>query len=162
VLWGLHALHHSDPELDITTTLRHHPGEAFLTAIVIGLGGAALGLSPWVIGLYGSLDLSIQFLAHANVYLPERLSAKFGRVVVTPDLHAIHHSRAAADFGANFGAVFSVWDRLFRTYRKEPHFGFNRLELGIDAFRHREFQRFDRMLMLPLLIFKARHSEPAA
>ena len=155
-LWRFHALHHSDPELDITTALRHHPGEAVLIGILVGFGGAALGLSPWVIALYGLVDLCIQFLAHANVHLPRGVSDKFGRVVVTPDLHAVHHSRAAPDFGANFGAVFSIWDQLFRTYRKEPYSAPNRLELGIDGFREREFQRFDKMLMLPLLMSKAR------
>jgi sterol desaturase/sphingolipid hydroxylase (fatty acid hydroxylase superfamily) len=148
LLWRLHALHHADPELDITTTVRHHPGEALLMAFAIGGFGGVVGLSPLVVGFYGSLCLCVQFFSHANIGLPSVLATALGWLVVTPDLHRVHHSRHPADFDANFGAAFSFWDRLFATYRGVPEHGEDRIEFGIDRFREQSYQRLDRMLWL--------------
>jgi sterol desaturase/sphingolipid hydroxylase (fatty acid hydroxylase superfamily) len=152
VLWRLHALHHADPEVDVTTTLRHHPGEAFLMAFAIGGVGGAVGLSPLVVGFYGSLYLSVQFFSHSNIELPTGLGIALGWLVVTPVQHRVHHSRHPADVAANFGPVFSVWDRLFATYRSEPELGEEGIEFGIDQFREPYYQRFDRMLWLPVFV----------
>jgi len=152
ILWRLHALHHADPELDVSTTVRHHPGETLLMACAIGLPAAAIGLPPFVIGLYAALHLTVQFFAHANVRLPTRLANILGWLLVTPVLHRVHHSRHPADVATNYGLVFSVWDRLFGTYRSEPEFGEDGIEFGIDRFREPYYQRLDRMLWLPLFV----------
>jgi len=151
-LWRLHALHHSDPELDVSTTVRHHPGESVVMAFAVALPAAAVGLSPFVIGLYASLNLSVQFFAHANIALPARLANAFGCLLVTPDLHRIHHSRHPADISSNYGLVFSVWDRLFGTYRSDPEQGDAGIEFGVDRLREAYYQRLDRMLWLPLIV----------
>jgi len=103
ILWRFHALHHSDPELDVSTTVRHHPGEALLMAFAVGIVAGAVGLSPFVIGLYASLNLGVQFFAHANVGLPTRLANALAWLVVTPVLHRVHHSRHPADVFTNYG-----------------------------------------------------------
>ena len=151
-LWRFHALHHSDPVLDVSTTVRHHPGEALLMGFAVGVLAAAVGLSPFVIGLYASLNLVVQFFAHANVGLPARLADILAWLVVTPVLHRVHHSRHPADVATNFGLVFSVWDRLLGTYRSDPEYGEDAIEFGIDRLREQYFQRLDRMLWLPLFI----------
>ncbi len=152
VLWRLHALHHSDPELDVSTAVRHHPGEALVMTVAVGVLGSAIGLSPYVIGLYASLNLAVQFFAHANVGLPAGLATILGWVVITPPLHRVHHSRQAADVASNYGLVFSLWDRLFGTYRREPAQGVERIEFGVDRLREPYYQRLDRMLWLPFAV----------
>jgi sterol desaturase/sphingolipid hydroxylase (fatty acid hydroxylase superfamily) len=152
ILWRFHALHHSDPELDVSTTVRHHPGEALLMGLAVGILAAAVGMSPFVIGLYASLNLVVQFFAHANVGLPTRLANTLAWVVVTPVLHRVHHSRHPADVATNYGLVFSVWDRLLGTYRSEPEYGEDGIEFGVDHLREPYFQRLDRMLWLPFVV----------
>jgi sterol desaturase/sphingolipid hydroxylase (fatty acid hydroxylase superfamily) len=151
-LWRLHALHHSDPELDVSTTVRHHPGETLLMTFGIGAFSAVIGLSPYVIGIYASLSLGVQFFAHANVGLPTGLAKALGWLVVTPAIHRVHHSRHPADVAANYGMVFSVWDRLFGSYRGEPEYGEDGIEFGIDRLREQYYQRLDRMLWLPFIV----------
>jgi sterol desaturase/sphingolipid hydroxylase (fatty acid hydroxylase superfamily) len=152
ILWRLHALHHADPELDATTNLRHHPGEALLMAFAIGGLGGGIGLSPLVVGFYGSLYLSVQFFSHSNIELLRGLAIALGWLVVTPVQHRVHHSRHPADVAANFGPVFSIWDRLFATYRSEPELGEKGIEFGIDQFREPYYQRLDRMLWPPIFV----------
>ena len=120
-LWRLHALHHSDPELDVSTTVRHHPGEAVVMAFAVALPAAVVGLSSLVIGLYGTLNLSVQFFAHANICLPSRLTNALGWLLITPVLHRVHHSRHSSDISTNYGLVFSVWDRLFGSFALIPN-----------------------------------------
>jgi sterol desaturase/sphingolipid hydroxylase (fatty acid hydroxylase superfamily) len=151
-LWRLHALHHSDPEFDVTTTLRHHPGEWLIMAVVITAAGAGAGLSPSAIAIYASINLSVQLFNHANFTVPPLLAKALELVIVTPNLHRIHHSRRIDDASSNYGMIFSVWDRLFGTYREEPELGTNRLEFGLDEFRDKAAQRPDRMLWQPLLV----------
>lgn len=151
ILWRFHALHHSDPELDVSTTVRHHPGEALLMGFAVGVLATAVGLSPFVIGFYASLNLVVQFFAHANVGLPIRLANALAWLVVTPNLHRVHHSRHPADLATNYGLAFSVWDRLLGTYRSEPEYE-TAIEFGIDRLREQYFQRLDRMLWLPFFV----------
>lgn len=150
-LWRLHALHHADPGLDISTTVRHHPGESLVMALAIAVFGTAIGLPAMVVGIYASLSLAVQLLAHANVNLPKSLASSLGWLIVTPSLHRVHHSRHPADLAANYGLVFSVWDRLFGTYRREPQLGEDAIEFGVDRLREQRYQRLDRMLLLPLI-----------
>jgi sterol desaturase/sphingolipid hydroxylase (fatty acid hydroxylase superfamily) len=152
ILWRFHALHHSDPELDVSTTVRHHPGEALLMAFAVGIVAGAAGLSPFVIGLYASLNLGVQFFAHANVGLPSRFANTLAWLVITPVVHRVRHSRHPADIATNYGLVFSVRDRLLGTYRSEPEYGEDAIEFGIDRLREPYFQRLDRMLCLPFFV----------
>ncbi len=132
--------------------VRHHPGELVVMAFAVGLPAAAVGLSPFVIGLYATLNLAVQFFAHANIGLPRRLANALGWLLVTPVLHRVHHSRHPADISANYGLVFSVWDRLFGTYRGDPEYGDAGIEFGVDRLRDSYYQRLDRMLWLPLIV----------
>jgi sterol desaturase/sphingolipid hydroxylase (fatty acid hydroxylase superfamily) len=147
-LWRLHAVHHSDTELDVTTTLRHHPLEAAVGALVLGGGGALLGFTPGEIAGYGMVALSVQLVAHANVALPQRLAALVAPVLVTPDFHRLHHSRRLPDTDANYGQVLSLWDRVFGTYRTRAD---SEIEFGLDEFRDAKSQRLDRLLTQPIL-----------
>lgn len=114
-LWRLHAIHHSDLDLDVTTTVRHHPAEVLVLAGGVVCVGALVGASAAEIAAYGVLMFGVQLLAHANIELPRWIARPLGLVVVTPVFHRLHHSRDAREYNANYGQVLVVWDRLFRT-----------------------------------------------
>jgi sterol desaturase/sphingolipid hydroxylase (fatty acid hydroxylase superfamily) len=147
-LWRIHAVHHSDTELDVTTTLRHHPVEAAVSSLVIGGGGALLGFSPGEIASYGLLALGVQLVAHANFALPAPLERLLAPVLVTPDFHRVHHSRRRPETDANFAQAFSIWDRVFGTYRLRPE---PEIDFGLDEFRETAAQRLDRLLLQPIM-----------
>lgn len=119
-LWRFHAVHHADARLDASTALRHHPLLAVAegAALVLLLGAA--GLPLWVWPIYALAWQAANFFAHADVRLPAKLDATLARLLVTPALHRLHHSAEAAHHDRNFGAVLSVWDRLFGTYLTVP------------------------------------------
>ncbi|HXQ49874.1 MAG TPA: sterol desaturase family protein [Stellaceae bacterium] len=147
-LWRVHQPHHSDLELDVTTALRHHPFEAAVTSIVLGGGGTLLGFAPREIAIYGALAISVQMIAHANIVLPQRLTDLLAPVLVTPDFHRLHHSRTRAEADANYGQVFSFWDRLFGT-RCVGDAG--NVAFGVDGYIEPASQRLSRVLAQPLL-----------
>lgn len=116
MLWRIHAIHHTDLDLDLTTNLRHHPAEVLLfSSVVIGVG-IFTGASPAEMLAYSIMAFSVQTLAHANVAMPAWLESTLGLVLVTPRNHWLHHSRDESDHHTNFGEVFVFWDHLFRTW----------------------------------------------
>jgi sterol desaturase/sphingolipid hydroxylase (fatty acid hydroxylase superfamily) len=149
-LWRLHAVHHSDPELDVTTTFRQHPLSIAVQAIATAGAVALLGFSPLAFALYRGADAIVQTLAHANLALPDRLSTALSRVLVTPEFHRLHHSPRLIETNSNYGQIFSLWDRLLGTAsacadrRRDPEF-------GLETFRDANAQRLDRMLVQPFL-----------
>jgi len=115
-LWLIHSVHHSDPQLDASTGARFHPGEVVIevllkTAIFLGLG-----IPLWVEGARAAVLNPINFLQHANVEYPRWIERRLGWLLVTADMHRIHHSPDPRETNSNYGAVFSFWDRWFGTY----------------------------------------------
>ncbi|MEO8302115.1 MAG: sterol desaturase family protein [Rhizomicrobium sp.] len=151
LLWRLHALHHSDNDLDVTTTIRHHPAEAVVQALFDAALALAFGFSPQAVLLYGGLALVVQTFHHGNVMLPARLRP-LSRWLITPDLHRLHHSRAYAENNSNFGNLIPLWDKLFGTLRTEPEGEF---QVGLPEFSGADFQRLDKLLMQPLKVVVA-------
>ncbi len=115
--WRFHAVHHADAEVDLTTGLRHHPGEVLANAAVGGVVLAVLGLPPWAVAAYGMLAPIFDMWTHVNVALPPALERVLATVIVTPGVHRIHHSDDPANFGSNFGGMFTIWDRVLKTWR---------------------------------------------
>jgi len=151
VLWRFHAVHHSDPEVDVTTTFRHHPVEAIFNGALIGGVVLMIGFSPAEIAAYTWVSFVIELVAHANLALPSWFGAIFGRFIVTPEFHHLHHSRANAEANANFGQAFSIWDTLFKTARTRSAEDPRRLEFGLDEFRGQKFHLPHYLLVQPLL-----------
>jgi sterol desaturase/sphingolipid hydroxylase (fatty acid hydroxylase superfamily) len=115
-LWRLHRVHHFDTAVDISTGLRHHPLE-LLPALLIGVPVAIVfGLLPWALIAYGTADAMFALFSHANIKLPTSLDRALRLVLVTPRIHAVHHSAHKPETDSNYGNVFTVWDRLFGTY----------------------------------------------
>lgn len=138
VFWRVHRVHHFDTELDVSTTLRFHPLEFFVN-LVVGLPLVImLGLSPWMLLFYELFDASITVFAHANIRLPKWLNRWLCYVVVTPDLHRVHHSSRRPETDSNFGAVFPIWDLVFGTFRTRTQQAQEDMELGLEVRDGRE------------------------
>ena len=128
--WRFHAVHHADEHVDLTTGLRHHPGEALVNAAVGAVVLTILGLPPWAAAAYGMLAPVFDMWTHVNFALPSKLERVLSAVIVTPGVHRIHHSDDPADYGANFGGILTVWDRIFRTWRPPTQ---ARLRFGVGT-----------------------------
>jgi sterol desaturase/sphingolipid hydroxylase (fatty acid hydroxylase superfamily) len=151
-LWRLHALYHSDVSLDVSTTVRHHPGEAVVTALVVGVGGAVLGCSAIEVVVYGVLENVVQLLGHADVRLPGFVERLTRRIFVTPKFHRIHHSSRRSETDSNYGQVFAFWDSLFGSYGGSADEGRGPIEYGLQHFRDARSQRLDQTLLLPFQV----------
>lgn len=115
--WRFHAVHHADEQVDLTTGLRHHPGEALVNAAVGGIVLTILGLPPWAAAAYGMLAPVFDMWTHVNLALPPTLERMLSAVIVTPGVHRIHHSDDPGNYGANFGGILTIWDRICFTWR---------------------------------------------
>ena len=119
LLWRLHLVHHSDTEIDVTTSERHHPLEFLLgTAVMMALI-AALGLPAHAVGLYLLTATVVALYSHANLRLPAGMDRRLRQFIVTPSVHAVHHSDLQRQTDSNYGSVLTVWDRLFGTLRHD-------------------------------------------
>jgi len=149
MFWRLHRMHHSDLEFDVTTGVRFHPVEILLSVLIKMAVIALLGAAPVAVLLFEILLNGTAMFNHSNAALPLWLDRLVRAVVVTPDMHRIHHSVVRSETDSNYGFNLSVWDRLFGTYRREPEAGQLGLTIGISQFRDHKELRLDRMLTQP-------------
>jgi sterol desaturase/sphingolipid hydroxylase (fatty acid hydroxylase superfamily) len=149
ILWRLHRVHHADPDVDATTAFRFHPGEAIVSRLAPAAAVVVLGLPVEGVVLSEMLFAVTGVFTHGNARLPLALDGVFRRLLVTPDMHRIHHSSLPAETDSNFGVAFSVWDRLFGTYRSEPGAGHARMTLGLAEFRDVKYLTLPWLLALP-------------
>ncbi len=150
LLWRLHRMHHSDLEFDLTTGARFHPLEILLSlAIKLGVI-VALGPPAIAVLLFEVLLNATSMFNHGNVRLPSRLDAMLRWVVVTPDMHRVHHSWHRDETDSNYGFNLPWWDRLFGTYHAQPRDGHVGMTIGLTQFRDPRELRLDRMLWQPL------------
>ena len=148
-LWRLHRVHHADLEFDVTTGVRFHPVEILLS-MVIKLGVvAALGAPALAVLTFEVLLNATSMFSHGNVSLPAGLDRVLRWIVVTPEMHRVHHSIKAHETNSNFGFNLPWWDRLFGTYRDQPEAGHLGMTIGIAQFRDSAEQRLDHMLTQP-------------
>jgi len=149
VLWRLHRMHHADLEFDVTTGARFHPIEILLSmGIKLGVV-AALGAPAVAVLIFEVLLNATSMFNHGNVRLPQRIDRVLRWIVVTPDMHRVHHSAVARETNSNFGFNLPWWDRLCGTYRAQPAAGHEGMTIGIEQFRDPRELRLDRMLLQP-------------
>ena len=131
VLWGFHLIHHTDHEVDTTTANRHHPMESVVrfgfTLMAVWVTGASVG----IIMLYQSLSVVLSQFNHANILLPKQLNQWVQWFLVTPNMHQIHHHHQLPYTDANYGNIFSIWDRIFGTYQYLPA---DQVVFGVDTY----------------------------
>ena len=150
-LWRLHRVHHSDIDFDATTAIRFHPFEIILSmfykmVVVVILGAPAAAVICFEILLSGGA-----LFTHGNVRLPLAFDRMLRWVVVTPDMHRVHHSVRRPETDSNYGFSLSLWDRLFGTYRDQPADGHEGMAIGLDEFRAPRDRHLDRLLLQPFL-----------
>jgi sterol desaturase/sphingolipid hydroxylase (fatty acid hydroxylase superfamily) len=156
VFWRVHRVHHTDVFLDVSTTVRFHPLEFLIQLGPTALAIVALGLPPWTIMLYELVDTAINLFIHANARVPARLDAWLRWVLVTPDMHRVHHSAVWPETDSNYGVVLPWWDRLFGTYRaatQDPR----EMRLGLAECQDRRASSLGWLLTLP---FRRRLGQP--
>ena len=148
-LWRVHRLHHIDLDVDVTTAGRFHPVEMVLSmlwkiAVVVALGAPAEAVLVFEIVLNAAAMFS-----HARIAMPAALDGLLRRVLVTPDMHRIHHSIHRDETDSNYGFLLSTWDRLFGSYRARPREPLETMTLGVEGFRTPKTAGFFSLLLNP-------------
>lgn len=151
-LWGFHLVHHTDNTVDVTTGLRHHPGDSILRGIFFMLLIFISGAPMYAVMIYQTLLVLATAFTHANIRLPQRLDKALSYILVSPNMHKVHHHWKQPYTDSNYGAVFSIWDRLFGTFRtldpKEIRYGLDRYypnekDEDLVALMKKPFQKLD-------------------
>ena len=150
ILWRVHQMHHSDRDIDVTTALRFHPIEIGLSmlykiALVFILGPSAVAVVLFEVILNGTAMFN-----HANVKLPLWLDRILRLVLVTPDMHRVHHSIIRREHDTNYGFAMSIWDRMMGTYTDQPAKGHDDMTIGLEAYQHDGPSQLGWSLKLPL------------
>jgi sterol desaturase/sphingolipid hydroxylase (fatty acid hydroxylase superfamily) len=149
LFWRIHRVHHADTGLDVTTALRFHPLEILLSvlwksAIILAIGAPAVSVLVFEIVLNGAAMFN-----HANLKLPARVDGMLRRLIVTPDMHSIHHSTEPEETGTNYGFSLSIWDRMFSTYRERSKHPPEAMRIGLARYRNPWPARLLWSLLLP-------------
>jgi sterol desaturase/sphingolipid hydroxylase (fatty acid hydroxylase superfamily) len=150
-LWRLHRMHHADLEFDVSTGLRFHPLEILLSMGIKLAVVAALGPPASAVLLFEVLLNATSMFNHSNIHIPRPVDRWLRWVVITPDMHRVHHSIFPSETNSNFGFNLPWWDRLLGTYRDQPKDGHEGMTIGIEQFRTRRDLWLDRMLIQPLI-----------
>jgi sterol desaturase/sphingolipid hydroxylase (fatty acid hydroxylase superfamily) len=149
VLWRLHRMHHADLDIDVTTGVRFHPLEILLSLAIKMAAVVALGIPALAVLIFEVLLNATSMFNHSNVALPLRLDGIARWIVVTPQMHQVHHSIERAETDSNFGFNLPWWDRLFGTYRAKPAAGEQGMTVGLPIFRDIAELRIVRLLTQP-------------
>ena len=149
-LWRLHRVHHADLDFDLTTGARFHPVEILLSMLIKFAVIILLGPPLLAVLIFEVLLNATAMFNHGNIRLPLPLDRVLRWLIVTPDMHRVHHSHLEHETNSNFGFNLSLWDRLFGTYRDQPQDGHTGMVIGIDTWRDpAHCVRLPGMLMMP-------------
>jgi len=159
LLWRVHQVHHSDPDVDLSTGLRNHPLEAIVVQGVFCLAIAVLAPPASAVLAMEFIGILQAFFSHANANLPVWMERLLGMLVVTPRMHRVHHSEEMREQNANLGEVFPWWDRMFGTYLDCPAAGFDHMRFGMEGSQSPASAGLLFMLAQPFRPLE--HSEPA-
>lgn len=143
-LWKFHVVHHSDNNVDVTTGLRHHPVESVLRGLFFLMGVAVSGAPVYAVMIYQTLLVLATQFTHANINLPRWLDRPLSYFIVSPGMHKVHHHWQQPYTDSNYGAVLSIWDRMFGTYE---HLDQSKIRYGLDRYYPNEQDENLGMLM---------------
>lgn len=147
-LWRFHRMHHSDLEMDATTALRFHPGEIFLSSILRLAVIPLLGMGLIHFALYKLALSPIILFHHSNIALPESVDKILRSIIVSPNMHRVHHSQIWSETNSNYASVFSFWDRIFGSFRKREDL--TAITYGLRTLREPFWQSIGGMFLTPL------------
>jgi sterol desaturase/sphingolipid hydroxylase (fatty acid hydroxylase superfamily) len=145
-MWKFHMVHHADTYVDTTTANRHHPGESVFRAVFTLLAVVVTGAPMWLVMLYQSLSALLSQFNHANIRLPKPVDTVISSVIVSPDMHKVHHHFVRPETDSNYGNIFSIWDRIFNTFRKADT---EKLRYGLDVLEGRNDHDIKEQLSIP-------------
>lgn len=145
--WRFHRVHHSDPHMDVTTANRFHIGEIFFSSIFRIPLIAILGIYLWELVLYETLMFAVVQFHHSDINISKKIDRVLRAVIVSPNMHRVHHSRWRPETDSNYSSLFSFWDRLARTFRMNPNP--KSIQLGLEEFDLEENQTVRGMLKTP-------------
>jgi sterol desaturase/sphingolipid hydroxylase (fatty acid hydroxylase superfamily) len=131
LLWRFHLIHHSDSKVDVTTGLRHHPGDSLLRGVFFILFIFISGAPMYAVMIYQTLVVAFTAFTHANISLPVAIDKWLSYLLISPNMHKVHHHRLQPYTDTNYGAVFSIWDRLLGTF---SHLPMQDIRYGIDRY----------------------------
>lgn len=152
-LWRFHLIHHTDTWIDTTTANRHHPGESVLRFIFTTFGVLIVGSPMWMVFLYQSLSVLATQFNHANIVLPKKVDKVLSYIIVSPDMHKVHHHYMLPHTDSNYGNIFSIWDRIFGTFSSLDR---NNLVYGVDThMKEEENNRLKNLLMIPFQKYRS-------
>jgi sterol desaturase/sphingolipid hydroxylase (fatty acid hydroxylase superfamily) len=149
LLWRLHRMHHADLDIDVTTGVRFHPIEILISLAIKIAVIVAFGIPPVGVFVFEVMLNATSMFNHSNARMPHWLDRVLRLIVVTPDMHRVHHSIVRKETDSNFGFNLPWWDWLFGTYRREPQAGHDGMTIGIPQFRDPQELRLDKMLTQP-------------
>jgi sterol desaturase/sphingolipid hydroxylase (fatty acid hydroxylase superfamily) len=149
ILWKLHRVHHSDPEIDASTAIRFHTIEIFISMGIKFAAILVLGASPMAVFLFEIILNCGAVFNHSNVAMPGVIDRFLRLFIVTPDMHRVHHSIIPKELNANFGFNLPWWDYLFRTYIAQPKEGHQGMSIGLSQFREKSDQIVLNLLTQP-------------
>lgn len=152
LFWRLHKVHHIDQEIDVTTGLRFHPVEILLSALIKCAAALVLGIPFIAIVIFEILLNATAMFNHGNIRLPLKLDHYLRMILVTPDMHRVHHSVNPDETNRNFGFNLPWWDFLFKTYQAQPQAGHDKMEIGLSAFRDERKTGLVKILAVPFEI----------
>ena len=148
-LWRLHRVHHADPDLDVTSGTRFHPIEILISVMIKCIAVAVIGAPVVAVFFFEIVLNATAMFNHANANIASRLDRWIRWLIVTPDMHRVHHSCVTLETNSNYGFNLACWDRLFGTYRAQPAEGHERMTLGVGRFDQAADQRLAQLLIQP-------------
>jgi sterol desaturase/sphingolipid hydroxylase (fatty acid hydroxylase superfamily) len=151
ILWRLHMMHHADLDYDVTTALRFHPIEIMISMAIKLSVVATIGPSAWTVVIFEVILNGTAMFNHGNIRLPLNVDRILRMLVVTPDMHRVHHSVIIRETNSNFGFNFPWWDRMFGTYRPQPAAGHEGMTIGLSQFRNAARLTLPWMIALPFI-----------
>jgi len=150
-LWKLHLVHHTDIDFDVTTALRFHPLEIFISLGIKMVAITLIGAPVLAVLIFEIVLNSTAMFNHSNLYLPKSLDQFLRLFLVTPDMHRVHHSILKEETNSNYGFNVPWWDRIFQTYRDQPKKRHEGITIGLEGFRNPRQLHLFRLLILPFL-----------
>ena len=155
-LWHLHQVHHTDLEFDATTAVRFHPLEIMISMMYKVLCIYLIGANPWAVIAFEIILNGAATFNHSNINIPPAIDKKLRWLIITPDMHRIHHSTLPAETDSNYGFSISCWDRLCKTYIAEPRQSQTTMAIGLEPFRQQDELGFMQLLLLPFKALRRR------
>lgn len=156
LLWRLHQVHHTDLEFDATTAVRFHPLEIMISMLYKVLCIVLIGANPWAVIAFEIILNGAATFNHSNIHISPAIDKKLRWLIITPDMHRIHHSTIPAETDSNYGFSISCWDRLCQTYLAEPRQPQTTMAIGLKPFREPHELGFMQLLLLPFKSLRKR------